>query len=264
MASVYPNQLRMYVPDFCASKRIGNYIKMKHPMLSGIIGKQETAYIFYSKEEFLSILDSVNDCRPTGLRVYFADYVLLPDRDSDAADNNSLMPTGMEDTLTLIFAPTRSNGETETETGDYFILDPGGNTVNLRDHEGVADRWINDFHVTKYLPLNDMLQSIDTSLFESNSIWYDNGRISELRTFLNTDDAYEVEGIMAFFGAYHLADPDAENNPNRGRLTILFAFMSGYNNYYYYCNETENDTATPSATTSKGGCMDTGTPPPGN
>jgi len=246
-----PKDLKMFLKDSDASKRIGNFTKMKHNVLSQVIGKPESTNILYRKDEFIALLNTVLSNGSTGLRVYFASYPT----DGDPV----LIPAGLEDTLTLIYAPTLADNGVEKDMGDYYIKDVNNNITSLAKNE--ASAWVANFQSKKWPVLNAILENYDANTKETQNISYNRDAIQDLYDFLVNADHHSTDipdVIAIFFAAYHLKEHGNVNYEHK--LTLVIAFMNVFyyqgKEYYYYENSSENDKF------DVGGSGDTGVPCP--
>jgi len=260
-----PNELKMFLPDYWASTRIGNFTKIKHPIFSRIIGKPENTHLSYTLDEFNKLLKQItesNGSNVSGLRIYFISYPAEP--------NPDLIPSGMEDTLSLIYAPTKialSDGKIiHVNTGDYFVKDAKNNIINLNGDVTTVKNWIQNFETRKRNIINKLLfQGQD---YETQSLWYEIDTIEDAYLFLTNSDgnSKDIPPIIAiFFATYHLDEREKAiagiAKQYHDKLTLIFSFMSLGNidgtPYYYYVNSGDNDDIH-----ALGGSGDTGVPCP--
>lgn len=267
-----PRELLIFLPDRKASARIGNFVKFKHHALSTLINKPETLYIVYELQTAKSLFREVFKLNPDGLRVYFASFKVVEDYENidDPSFNNDLIPPGMEDNLTLIFAPTRKNQyDIQVDTKDYFITDPNGQIVNLKNYGDpfIASRWVRHFTEIKWPVLTAIIQETEKDKYETKSILYDIKVIRDLKeNFIDEQTPQTLPALAMYFATYHLHETeerDIHKNNQSGKLTLVLSFLDKYRRFYYYQNKDENDPQVMAF--GGGGSGDTGVPcPPPN
>src|ERR1700735_4012827 len=100
---------------------IGNYLKKKHPVLSKLIGKQETTQLFISKKDIEELISKFEFLGAKILQMYFASYCA-----TGFAPVDEIVFAGYDKMLTIIFAATDNDGN---DLGQYYIVNPNGDLV---------------------------------------------------------------------------------------------------------------------------------------
>ena len=209
---------------------IGNFMKKKHPALSMLIGKQETAYLCFSAADFKDLITNniANVPGAVGLKIYFASYAVTG---TQAIDD--IVNAGYDRLLTLIFAPTAdktpgviSYDEYNDIGGNYFMIDPvngGVLTISPADAGKLVSNYVN---VKRPLLQQILIDAgAPATVTETKTLWISINALTNPNSgFIAEMDCQNATGITAYIGSHPKAavSPDGKNKPIDWQLTIVF------------------------------------------
>lgn len=231
----------MFVKKNVDDAFIGNFMKKKHPALSMLIGKQETAYLCFSAADFKQL---INNCAAVagavGLKIYFATYTFTG---TTAMDD--IVNAGYDKMLTLIFTPTAdkdANGDCNDIGGNYFMINPlkgGVITVNPAD----AAKLVAAYTKTKMPLLQQIIKDAGApaAVSETKTLWIVLSAFNDANSgFIAEMDCQGATGISAYIGSYPKgsSDPGGTGKPVDWQLGLIFclAQASTYvgKQYFYH------------------------------
>lgn len=197
--------------DHCV---IGNYLKKKHGVLSSLIGKSETTYLYFSNADFHALMDQADAAGASGLRMYFASYCL-----TGLDEVDEIVRAGYDNLLTLIFAPTDN---TPTDLGQYFIFNPNGGLLSIP--KPIAKILVSAYHNVKVPLLQAVIADCGNSSFqETQSMWLALDKFKGTCGLVREMDCQGASGLSAFIGTYPVNFVLPEGNKNVSwQLTVVF------------------------------------------
>jgi hypothetical protein len=188
----------MFVSKEFDNAVIGNFLKKKYPALCELIGKPESAYFYYSLEDFTALItQSLALPGAFGMRTYFASYCLTG---NEAVD--TIVGQDYNDRMTLIFAPTGDPASNTPDLGHYYIISPMGGVIEIT--EPVASLLFENYKQNKRPLLEAIIKNAGkpATFKETVSSWLPLAWLSGPRSLISEAQCQEATGIMAFLGTY--------------------------------------------------------------
>ncbi len=201
---------RSYVPNRTANNRIDGFINKKYIPLSKLLpgSKYEAKEIPYNQNQLLRLKEVIcNIPGADGIRMYFASY------GKNTAQPTPSIPTGYEDLLTIIFAPTsHRDGLRKKDTGHYFIINPTSPECTTAPDYGVksisfeaADHFVKMYKQNKLPRLLEVGREDDQNFDETLSIWFPltflEEWLQEIYCWQMADNG-TTNGLLFIFAAY--------------------------------------------------------------
>jgi hypothetical protein len=189
----------MVIDTALSHARIVDFMINKFPLLNSIQKPESLSFCFTEKvlNELIMMIDSkipIEDL--TGIRVYFGTF-----KKNQTSENDDLIPMGHEDTLMLIFSPTKNSIATNMQdSGFYFFIDHLTQTVREIEYKGGTgspELWTKAFRENQLPKLSTFIGKDDTK-----SCWYDIEEVIKLLCYLKDLKSEVVSCVYFLFGSY--------------------------------------------------------------
>ncbi|MES1160701.1 MAG: hypothetical protein ABUM51_08090 [Bacteroidota bacterium] len=249
----------MWVPKTQSAQQEA-YFNLKYFFLNNDLqtnyGKTETDSIDIDVSAFKDMIDSFAIIpQIDSIDVYIAAY-------SD--EKQPMVPAGLGNTLTLIFAPVDKTNLTE----GYYTIPPGSkgfNTLQNRLRGTIAPTWMQNY-ISRKMPLilptinakdpdnyEDRIPTPDRKTFsDTRRIRYAFGAVKQLRdeiTFQYSTNNISVTKIRAFFAAYPPSGNSMGKRNNRLIISYEFTRANGSYNTVFYLEDVGQPRPAPVVTT---------------
>lgn len=238
MVATLPPKPLMFVSRDLDHRWIGNYMKKKHMALSHLIGKQETANLYFSKEDFIELIARISAVPGVGgVKAYFATYCPTGATGIDAIANSGWM-----DLLTLIFSATDNRAN---DLGEYFMISPldGGGLLPIPKE--IAQTLVTCFKTKKVPFLTTIIKDAGIAGFqETRSFWYPLSNFNGPFDIIKEMKFNNAAGLTAFIGTYGEKDTAPLTGQDVSwQLNVVFEFVRAVKHgdlTYYYHFDLEN------------------------
>jgi hypothetical protein len=178
--------------------QVQKFLREKLPLLTTAIGKEDTRWIWYSKEYLETVYEAINYLDADGVRIYFGQF-------------EEEHPEYARQTC-LIWIPTRPVEHTWGGSDDIIIEDdraiPEASFLNrYYIKKEIVNKRILNYRNTAYRLLSEAaaMASGATGMEETRSIWYSRKYIDYIITTMHHLDA---SGVRVYFGCYANANPE--------------------------------------------------------
>jgi hypothetical protein len=239
---------------------IGNYMKKLYLALSQVIGKPETVCLYYSSADFNTLVtDIAGQPGAVSLRMSFANYCL-----TGVTAIDSIVQSGYQDLLTLVFAPLDANNNTINQ---YYIISPSGGVINVPQ---AAYTLMTGAFQAKVPLVNAIMSDAGITTFtETRAMWYELPKLNGPRGLLGEISCQNAAGITAFIGCY----PEGSTYATPGvsssvtwQLCLIFELAKSINyngaTFLYHVDTEDTPYYQQRAAMSTGQGEDTGNPCP--
>lgn len=210
---------------------IGNFMKKKYLALCESIGKPETAFIFFPRNDIITLLQEMSAISGAyTMRIYFASYKITGN-----TQINAIVNAGYADLMTLVFA---SADKHVNDLGSYFLVSPLGGVINLSKED--ATTLIMHFRNFKSPILEEICRHAGRPDFqETRSLSIDLSKFTNPNGVLDEMNCQQASGITAFFGSYDKVQTFVASGTSIGwQMTVIFAWAKstqiGTNTFNYH------------------------------
>lgn len=227
----------MFVSREQDHKWIGNYLKKKHLALSHFIGKPETTSLYFSLNDFSTVIDRLSAIPGVaGVKMYFATYCTTGNADVDIVARSGYM-----DQLTLIFGATDGN---QNDLGQYFLIRPSGGILFLT--VDIALMLVRCYQQVKMPFLVKIINGAGLSTFqETKALWYRLDKFNGPFDMIKEAKLQDAVGVTAFLGSFGQGEKvgaDADGNGGSDvswQLNLVFGLVktaehNGATYYYHF------------------------------
>jgi hypothetical protein len=214
--------------DFLGKERISHMIRvfltLKQPLINAEIGKEDTRWIWYSKEYLEAIYEEINYLNGNGLRIYLGRF---------EEDH----PEYAQQTC-LIWIPTRQNEHSGYKYSDDVIIEDlpdfperlslSGNYAKKKLPPSYLTKETANHRISNYQHFMHSLLSEATGSPETLSNWYSKEYIEYIIKAINY---FGASGIRIYFGCYAndypREEPKAEDPAHNQTCLLLILTRKG-------------------------------------
>jgi hypothetical protein len=236
MVATAPARPVMFVSRDQDHKWIGNFLKKKHLALSHLIGKPETTSLYFSLNDFSTVIDRLSAIpNASGVKLYFASYCTTGNADVDM-----IARSGYMDQLTLLFAATDN---LQNDLGQYFLIRPSGGVLFLT--VDVALTLVRYYQTDKMPFLVNIIKGAGLSTFqETKALWYPLADFNGPYDMVKEMKMQNAAGVTAFIGSYGQGETVLKNADGTGgtdvswQMNLVFGLVGTADHngatYYYH------------------------------
>ncbi len=217
--AAYTKNAAQWIFDvFFGKERINQQIKIflswKLPLLNAAIGKEDTRWIWYPREFFETMYETITFLEGDGIRVYFGQF------EDDHAEYASQ--------TCLTWVPTRPNEYSGLQFSEDIIIEDEQETVDVP--------FLNRYYVKKeitnkrILNYRNKLRSLysEPADNETLSIWYSREYVKNMITAM---DYFDASGIRVYFGFNMVTDMDEVRESSVQNQTCLLFVLTRQSNH---------------------------------